>query len=276
MSVNIYCRDKGWLFEDIKKAFVDAGCVGSEYPVSAKDSWICIRSSELRKSPDLKRTLVQVHNMEPHDIDLFNASAGVVFNHPMQRWLWQREGFSNTHVVKPIGARSSVRVSNTLPERPTIGFFCGENRLLWKGSDVFQESVLEARKEVDFDCLMIGRGLQHLESLGPIEDRAATMTDYRRVDAIFCASISPGVPLSVYEAMSAGLCVITTPRWFIDPPPASVLFGSNVKELSEKISFVVKHRKNILKQRQDYVFRDYLFEDWIKENIRLINEWVAR
>lgn len=274
LLVNVFCKDKGWLFEDIKRALVDNGCIPSEYPISTAEAWICIRSSELHKSPDIRRTIVQVHNMEPHDIDLFNSCAGVIFNHPMQKWLWQREGFNNRFIVRPIGARKDVQVSSELPDIPTIGFFCGENRQMWKGSNVFAESVLRARQVVNFNCLMIGRGLQHLKHLGSVEKKAAGVDDYSRVDAVFCASISPGIPLSVYEALASGLKVITTPRWFIHPTPVNVLIGDDVEALVKHICAVIENRRESLNGRLNCVYRPYLFEEWIIENIKLSNEWI--
>ena len=98
-QVNVYCLDKGWLFNDLKEQFRLAGCSTSTSPLKNSDAWICIRSSEMRISPDITRTIVQVHNMEPHDMHLFNAALGVVFTHPMQEWLWKRSGFNGKFVT---------------------------------------------------------------------------------------------------------------------------------------------------------------------------------
>ena len=271
-QVNVYCLDKGWLFNDLKEQFRLAGCSTSTIPLKNSDAWICIRSSEMRISPDITRTIVQVHNMEPHDMHLFNAALGVVFTHPMQEWLWKRSGFNGKFVTIPIGTRKIIQPFATIPENPTVGFFCGENRLGWKGSDVFKKVVVAARKEIDFDVLLIGRGLEHIADLGIYEQRAAMPDDYARIDVLITASISPGIPLSVYEACASGKAVITTPRWFPAGRWPTVKTGQTHRQLVKYLISSVSNREKYLINGVKLASSPYILEDWIVKNINFVNK----
>ncbi|EPQ4688495.1 hypothetical protein LXC81_004851 [Citrobacter freundii] len=275
-QINVYCLDKGWLFNDLKEQFNNAGCNASFKPQKICDAWICIRSSELKFSPDITRTIVQVHNMEPHDIHLFNASLGVVFTHPMQEWLWRRSGYNGRSITVPIGTRKIIQPHTVIPQRPTVGFFCGENKFRWKGSDVFKNVVIAAKKAIDFDVLMIGRGLEHISDLGIYEQRAANPEDYSRIDVLFTASISPGIPLSVYEACACGKTVITTPRWFPPGRWPSVKTGQTHRELARHLIFALKNREDYFNNAIKYASSPYILEDWIIKNIDFLNKQLKR
>ncbi|WP_145973665.1 hypothetical protein [Phytobacter massiliensis] len=271
-AVNAFCLDKGWLFNDLKLQFQQLGCKISTSPERKNDAWICIRSSEMKFSPDITKTVVQVHNMEPHDIHLFNACLGVVFTHPMQEWLWRRSGFNGQSVIIPIGARKIIQPFQTIPERPTVGFFCGENRLRWKGSDVFKKVVLAAKKEIDFDVIMIGRGLEHIAELGIYEQRAAGPEDYERIDVLFTASISPGVPLSVYEACACGKAVVTTPRWFPPGRWSTVKTGQSHRQLANYMIAALRKRERYLTDATKLASSPYILEEWIEKNVDFLKK----
>ena len=213
-KINAYCQNFGWLFEDIKRKFGEHGITPTDAPEPDADAWICIRTSESRVSPDLTRTIVQVHDLYDYDVAAYHDAALTLFTHPSQLWYWHKRGFSGRSTVLPIGARSGIPSAKEMPARPTIGFFCGETPKMEKQSPLFREIVQAARTDVDFDVLMIGRNLEHIQDLGTWYDRAAGPDDYSAVDALFTASVSPAIPLSVYEACSIGLPIISTPRWW--------------------------------------------------------------
>lgn len=271
-TTNVFCLDKGWLFNDLKEQFHQLDCEISTSPQMGAKAWICIRSSEMKLSPDITRTIVQVHNMEPHDIHLFNACLGVVFTHPMQEWLWKRSGFNGHSVTIPIGARKIIQPNLMIPERPIVGFFCGENKFRWKGSDVFKKVVIAAKRQLDFDVLMIGRGLEHIADLGCYELKAAGPEDYERIDVLFTASISPGVPLSVYEACACGKTVVTTPRWFPTGRWPTVKIGQTHRQLANHLIIALKNRERYLSAGKKNASSPYILEEWIKKNILFLKK----
>lgn len=267
-DINIFCKNKGWLFEDIKQHFQNKQVTSSELPIKTAKAWISVRSSETNLTPRLDKTIIQVHDLADHDPLIFRHVAGVSFTHPVQYWLWKRMGFTGPHLIQPIGARDGIVPPDNLPARPTIGFFCGESRDMRKGANIFERAVLLAKKNADFDCLLIGRNLEAFAYLGTYESRAADISDYAKIDALFCASVSPAVPLSVYEAQSAGKIVITTPRWFPGGNWPGVKIGENVHQLSKLIESAVKDREANFEKRKKLRRAPYILENWVDNNIK--------
>lgn len=190
----------------------------------------------------------------------------------MQEWLWKRSGFNGHSVTIPIGARKNIQPSLNIPERPTVGFFCGENKFRWKGSDVFKKVITSARQQLDFDVLMIGRGLEHIADLGSYELRAAGPEDYSRIDVLFTASISPGVPLSVYEACACGKTVVTTPRWFPPGRWPMVKTGQTHRQLTHHLVTSLKNRERYLSNGAKNSSSPYILEAWIEKNISFLKK----
>ncbi|EOX8193535.1 hypothetical protein ACPWL5_004535 [Escherichia coli] len=270
LRINVFAKDKGWLFNDLKNHFNNSisSLTISNDPKKNHDLYICIRSSEAKLSPSITNTIIQVHNMEPHDIHLFNSCLGVIFTHPMQEWLWKRSGFNNHHITIPIGARKACLPFSAIPLRPAVGFYCGENKLKQKGSHIFKQVIIEARKQMEFDVIMIGRGLDHIAELGIYEQRAAEPIDYSRIDTLISASVSPGVPLSVYEALSCGKPVITTPRWFPTGRWKGVRIGSSKHQLVTHLIKTLQNREFYLVDPHKFAYSPYILEDWIDKNIK--------
>lgn len=272
MRINCFAKNKGWLFADIQEWFRAQGMHVSDRPEQA-DVWLCVRTSEAYSSPNITKTIVQVHDVSMnYDMEFFNQCLGVIFTHPVQSFLWHQKKFCGPSVTLPIGTRSKVPVSNSLSERPTLGFFCGENKLGTKRSLMFRDVVTKSKSVLDFDVLMIGRGLDHIAHLGEMEDRAAGPDDYARIDALISTSISPAVPLSVYEALAAGLPVISTPRWFPGSDWINIYTGNEVDDLAEHVVMVLNHREEFFYKRKMLSRRPYLLEDWIDRCIEYVQE----
>jgi hypothetical protein len=268
--INSYAVEKGWLFSDLQRIYEANGAVVSQYPRRDASSWMVIRSTELVYTPDISRTVAQVHDMNPQDLSLFREAYCTVFTHPNQLLLWQAAGFKGRYVIRPIGTRRAITPAAIALPRPVVGFFCGENTKLTKGTDRFARLVEVVRRDHDIDVLMIGRGLSHIAHLGLWEDRAAGPEDYRRIDLLVSASTSPGVPLSVYEACAAGLPVVTTPRWF----PGSgdwptVMQCEDDKRLSLAVGYVVRNREKLMDRRVARARSPYVLEDWIEKTLNL-------
>lgn len=221
MKINVYCRNLGWLFEDLKQNIAKHGAIASETPLPDMDAYICIRTKESALSPKSEKTVVQVHDMMNYVLTRFGMAAMV---HPAQRVL------ADNKIMIPIGSRDIPFLP--APERPTLGFFCrevGKNRV--KGSDLFAEAVTIARKHMNFDVLMIGANLEHISKIGKYEKRAATPDDYARISAYCTTSKSPMIPLSAYEALTAGRRVVTTPREW-PHPFEGIHTGKTAKEMA--------------------------------------------
>ena len=267
-EINAFCENKGWLFEDLKAAFQRAGVRASDEPHPTSEAYICIRSSELSKSPRYDRTVVQIHDLKPPtNLAAFEATCGLSFMHPIQAWYWRNAGYKGRFMTLPIGARDAITLPKSMPQNPTVGFFCGEDKQFNKGSPLFAKAVQLARKVAPFDCLLIGRGLKHISNLGHYEEHAALPEDYARIDVLVCTSRSPAVPLSVYEAMAAGKPVISTPRWIPGEKLPAVHFAETAEELAQKICAVLAAREKNFRNRRQLRWREYLFSDWLKANI---------
>lgn len=264
MKINAYASNLGWLFEDIKYHFNSLGIFISDKPCANYDGYICIRTDEIGYTPDLARTIVQVHDLYDHDVDILSRAALVIFTHPIQSWMMKRKGFSGRSLVLPIGSRLNIIAPTSMPRRPTIGFFCRETPLMEKKSDLFHEVVTTVRKATDVDVLMIGDNLEHIQHLGVYLRRAATPDDYQNIDLLFASSVSPAIPLSVYEACSVGIPIVTTPRWFPGTGWTNISFGSDIYSLSRCVLNVITHRKDFFEKREKNSYAPYLLEDWIR------------
>lgn len=233
MKINVYCKNKGWLFEDLKREIAEHGAVPSDSPLPDMDAYICIRDDEAKLSPQKRKTVVQIHHTNPIRHKGYGA---ISFVHPWQEKQYRRFSHRQKCFTQPIGTRN-VPVT-PFPDRPVLGYFCREVRGL-KRSDLFKDAVVRAKQDTDFDVLMIGEKLDHIAHLGTYEERAATIEDYQRITAFLTTSVSPMVPLSAYEALAAGRPLITTPREF--PVDFSNIFTSkNAVGLASLISMVLK------------------------------------
>lgn len=242
MLVNVFCKNKGWLFEDLKQHMARHGAVASDTPMTDADAWICLRDTEAHTVPDRSRTLVQCHHMN----DFNHVDYGMVsFCHPAQERQYRAmHGDRQQSFTLPIGARDVPHAP--LPPRPVLGFFCREVGLdrRIKGSDVFAAAVTEARKFTDFDVLMIGERLDHISHLGQYECRAAVPDDYARITSLCVTSTSIAVPLSMYEAIAAGRAVASMRREMTFPCP-TVFMADDAQSLAEAITSALSVRNAV-------------------------------
>lgn len=182
-----------------------------------------------------------------------------------------KKGFNGNYRIIPIGARKEVKPSNMMPKTPTLGFFTRETKLLEKRTPFFKELVLEAREQYNFDILLIGHSLKNIADIGTYEKRPAEISDYERIDALFTSSISPAIPLSVYETLAAGKPIISTFRWFTFS--SNLIFQHNDKKsLIDSIIYVLKNREYFHSNREINKTSPYILENWITENIKLCYE----
>jgi len=233
MRVNVYARNLGWLFTDLQQNIAKYGAIASETPLPDMDAYICLRDSEAHLSPKPDKTLTTLHHIHPVDLRGFGMVACV---HPFQERQFRQRDTKTPIFTLPIGARD-IPVA-PFPDKPVLGGFFREvhskGKRNLKGSLLFKEAVEIARREFDFDVLLIGENLEHIASIGRYEKRGALPEDYARITALMTTSTSPMIPLSAYEALAAGRPVISTPREF-PFNAANVVFGECARELSRQI-----------------------------------------
>ena len=268
-TINVFAQNWGWLFDDLKSAIAAKGALSTERPDPDARSWICIRTAEAAATPDISRTVVQVHDQNDYDIGFLNSAGIVHFTHPLQHFLWRRKGFRGAFEVIPIGARRGVQGARTAPAKPTVGYFTGELSATRKGkrTDMVAEAVEIARRKLDFRFLMIGRHLDYVSHLGEWHDRAADTFDYKDIDLLVTCSPSLGIPLSVYECCSVGIPVVTTPRWFPEPAWPNIFTGRTADEIADHIVCILKNRAGFFEGRIRNSFAPYLFENWVDRQI---------
>jgi glycosyltransferase involved in cell wall biosynthesis len=214
---------------------------------------------------------VQVHDVYEYDINFFNKAKCIIFTHPVQYFLWRTKGFIGNYKIIPIGSRKNIPINYKKPDIPTVGFYCKETKNMEKGSQLFKDVILRTKREIEFNVLMIGENLKHIQELGQYEERAANIYDYSKIDVLFTSSVSPAVPLSIYEALSIGKPIISTPRWFTF---SSTLIhqGYNEIELTINLVKVINNRNYYYDNRHDFKISPFFLEDWIEENIKTCYE----
>lgn len=239
--INVYCRDFGWLFEDLKRdiAAVADDVVASDNPLPDADAWICIRTNEARTPvagwfPEqwAPRTVVQVHDFYTRSPLIRYGAVSLV--HPDQRKTCPTA--DKVH-VQPIGARRLFTLRYSMPERFTVGWVgrdvTHEGRHI-KRPQLFVDAVLEARRQgCEVFAKMHGPDLygfakQIAAARSPIKEgfikaaygaagcswvgdlgRAESLRDfYHSIDALVVTCEPEPGPLSVYEALACGVPVI--------------------------------------------------------------------
>lgn len=237
MIVNPYCRNYGWLFEDLKASLAAVELEGvtvttSETPLPEADAWICIRANEfagLDRTKDMhKRTVVQLHDYRPCSPPIHFGAVQMV--NERQR---KTAPAANRYEVIPLGPRAGFRVRESMPERPTVG---------WVGRDVvyqgrhikrpelFVEVIKKLREAgVDVQARIHGGGLSmsfYVEQIADMGAGCHHINGRRTVDSLqrFYESIDvlisttepePG-PLSIFEALACGVPVVSTETGALD------------------------------------------------------------
>jgi glycosyltransferase involved in cell wall biosynthesis len=309
IRVNVFARDLGWLFEDMKQHFLRAGVPGvsvvaSEEPCLDVDAWVALRTREARASPVPGRTAVCIHDLfdEPGlyapdgDRGGVHGAGGIVLCHPHQRRLLMAADvrLDRAHILeRPIGALTSFAPADRRNERFTIGWVGRDH---WrKRLDWFVEAVDRfARGRTDFDVVLIGSGLERatrdLQQLGidaryyprelyPIE---AYPRLYRLLDVLVITSQTEAGPLTLFEALASGLAIVATPvgwaPWFSRRAPRSVRIATTPAEIGEQIGQVEADRDALFEDRHGVaaMVGDWSLEGWVRDVVRLAASLTTR
>lgn len=269
MIINVYCRSLGWLFDDLKGLIASCGAIPSESPIPNADAYICIRTTEFNKSPRPEKTLVQVHSLEEYDL----RGAGIIsYCHPEQYRINRAKNHKIPYFIQPIGARD-IPIT-PLPEKPVLGGFFREvnsrGGKQLKGSALFAEAVEIARREMDFDVLLIGQNLEKISHIGRYEKRGALPEDYSRITALMTTSTSKAIPLSCFEALAAGRSIVSTPREFTFNVE-NVFWGWDAKTLADAI--IKAFNVGEIKSKKPFCRTEWAKKQ-IEEAIKLIDGYI--
>ncbi len=211
--------------------------IASDEPVEDADVWVCVRTSEGVKSPDLSRTVVQIHDLftEPHDYQAtsprgiaYRQAGALCFTHASQPDRICRLP-TDRIMCRPIGALEAFtpRTADDRQDVFTVGW--SGRPVKYQGRELKRVALfVEAVKLLGppVRVLMIGDGLEEyamihgalVEVHSPSrrypgqhwEDYAPAL--YRQMDSFCSTSESPAVPLGCYEALASGVPVFSTPR----------------------------------------------------------------
>lgn len=299
MIINAYCRDKGWLFEDFKHHFEsywlrDGQVIATETPDPFADAWVSIRSSEIELSPDLSRTVAQIHCQQPHLIgdpwvcEALSKVGALSFTHYEQPKILRQMGVQldgKPVLLRPVGALEAFELRDQLPGTFTVGW-SGRNTGA-KGLDLFVDAVVLASEEVGLKVRLIGEQLEDVESR--LVDRGIRTELYRRalypiekypelyagLDVLLITSESEAGPLPLFEALACGVPVISSSVGWAERLIDDGETGALCMRLA---SCMAQQIENIYRNRADWFERRHLIraslmgftlEDWITENINL-------
>ena len=237
-AINVFARDLGWLFEDLKRWFAAAAVDGweiraSNQPLRDAQAWVALRTREAADSPDLSRTVVCLHDLlgEARDYQAGGSRAavgqagGLALCHPDQHVRLARAGlcFEGTAVVeRPLGALSCFTRRDDLPPVFTVGWvgrdhprkrlswfleaigdgraFGGRVRVVLLGAEL--EAARDAFVHRGVDCRHYPRAAHGITDYPAI---------YHQLDCLVITSSTEAGPLCLFEALASGLPVVSTP-----------------------------------------------------------------
>lgn len=296
--INAYCRSLAtpWLFDDLRGHLSSAGAVPSEEPLPDADAWICIRSQELGKSPDLSRTVVQLHSLawqHHEDPELLRRVGGIVATHPDQLERARANGVdvdSKAVLLRPIGALRQFTLRESMPDVFTAGWVGRPIR--WEGRDIkrlhlFVDAVTEVHRQgIPIRAMLVGERLHeaegalrkagvaveyHARETTPIEAYPAL---YHQMDVcVVTAEREPG-PLCIYEALACGVPVIGTldgQAHHVDEWGCEVLLSEpSPHALAAALASVSSGDEGFaLRERWRSSVRRWWLEEWAAENVEL-------
>jgi glycosyltransferase involved in cell wall biosynthesis len=277
LCINPYCQDYGWLFEDFKEQFEqvrlpDIKVVSSEDPLPDADAWICIRTDEAAASPDLAKTVVQIHDFWEHPgINGSKKLGALVFTHDEQVNLHDLQ-WSTRSLVRPIGARRLFTLRESMPAELTVGWVGRE--IVRRGKpqkrpNLFVDAVRHARQMANglkIEARMYGPDLQaYAEKIGADlweGPRNSDLRDfYHSIDLLVVTSEPEPGPLSVWEALACGVPVICGHH------AGPFIFNG---EITRWIKALGPDRVSFFQERAD-IRRSMIWwqEDWLEENVRI-------
>ncbi len=300
--INVVARNRGWLFEDLKKHFLSAATPSVTIRVSEKafpgaDSWIYLRTSEAKFSPDLSRTVVQIHDMfngeeyrpggSRHCVDHCGA---IVLTHPEQKKLLLNNGIypENKRLLeKPVGASSYCRLRTQMSEPFTVAWI-GRPTLYEKQEIKRVNWFVEAVRKITLPIRVVFVGEKLEKEFGIVKKAGIDSVYYTRskysvehypkiyrdFDCVVVTAANTSRQSSMFEALASGVPVIATPTAWADQYIENNKNGYLVNTVNE----IVVAINQIYINKQSWFDRrvairnsveECTLESWIRENIQL-------
>lgn len=304
VRVNVFAEQGDWVFEDLKQHFTRARVAGLEAvasgePLADADVWISISPSQASKSPDLKRTVVCIHDLYEHsgmyapegERRAVRQAGALVLSHPLQRRILTEAGVSLEGVPvheAPLGALSIFSVRGEPTPCFSAGWVGRHDRHGRKRCDWFVEALKGlSHAPGDLRAVMVGRELGgHAEQLRaggvpclhyareahPIADYPQF---YRQMDCLVITSSTEAGPLPLFEALASGLPVISTPvGWsphFAAKRPRYVRLAESPAEITDQLRRLRVERERLFDEREEIasLVGDYRLEGWVCDVLRL-------
>lgn len=295
LLINVYAKSNGWLFDDLKLRISkvqmpQAEVILSEEPEPQCDAWIAVRTSEVRFSPDLSRTVACIHDVyhgegvylpggERRAVEQVGA---IVLSHPQQREILIEYGIDLERPVilaRPLGALTSFTCRDSMAKQFTIGCvgqYSARKRFNWilPIARTLQESGITCH----FD--LVGLNLESF--VAELSDAGISCSSYPRhrftvaeyperyqaMDCHLITSKSEAGPLTLFEALASGIPVVSTPvGWapiFETSAPEFVRTADSIEGLAEHLIAVHGERENLFSRRQEIRERisNYSLDDW--------------
>jgi glycosyltransferase involved in cell wall biosynthesis len=297
--INPYCSQLGerWLFDDIRDHFNahPSGLVrATEDPLLAADRYICIRATELSESPDIARTIVQLHCNEPRlwgSTEMLRRAAGFVFTHPSQPRLLLELGvpLDKPSLLRPVGALDCFTLRENVSRLCSFG---------WVGRDTGAKRIelfVDAVKMQPAMMRVVMAGANLVDRVRQIRNsvadwelypRSVTPIDYypaiyRTLDAVVITSANEAGPMCLYESLACGVPVIATrcgwTEHFIVDGVNGFLIDEGVdkvREIAHRMAAIAQHRGKWFARRH-YIrasLGGWSMDEWIRDNVKLATE----
>jgi glycosyltransferase involved in cell wall biosynthesis len=271
-QVNIFARNRGWRFEEIKAALLararrrGIAATASNRPEQGASAWIAVRTSEAGHSPDPARTVVQVHDMA-RDYSLTGKRSAlpqmacIQLVHSAQLPLLDScTGLDRSRILPVMapGART-VPATDRAEDMPFVAGWFGrperhEGRERHR-AERFVCALCEIGPRVR--ALLVGEGLEPHAAL--LRDAGIAVTHRTLRDlpmerwpeqlASLDVFVSTGdfdpAPQLLFDALAAGVPVVAPPfGWAADllTAPGSGIFATSVPEISAALEAMLDDR----------------------------------
>ena len=304
-TVNLVCRNLGWVFQDFKRHACrlhvpGVRIVGSERPLSNADAWIFPRTREAAKAPDMARSVVQIHdNWDDGAYGLKGNRAlvrhcgALVFTHPYQKEVLKRNGISirnRPHFCRPIGAGERFKLRSSMAEVFTVGWV---GRPVNRNETDIHRAHWLPRIAAALTCppdrirfLLVGERLEFVSqairrSGRPCHFEATTkhgMDPYpgyfEQMDVLVMTSSDDPVCLSISQALAVGVPVIAADTGWVSQwiqPGLNGYLADRPEAMARRIEQLLKDRETWFGKRAAIRASQggYSMEQWLRETVNL-------
>jgi predicted SAM-dependent methyltransferase/glycosyltransferase involved in cell wall biosynthesis len=300
--VNVVAEDRGWLFESWKKRFravsrSDLEVVVSEKPVGHAAAWIFIRAREARHSPDLSRTVVQIHDSFGPELYRGNGERSHVarcgalcLSHPSQEAVLRSAGISldrRLWRVQPVGYAPCAQVASEPRREATVAWIGrpgAPGREDPSHTDFFVAAV--SRLGRDVQVVLVGERLgelsARLSAMGvscsvrntsryPLERCAQWIREF---DCVAITSETDAGPWPLFDALYAGVPVVSRPVGWAKDLLSDGCAGRIVTDpesMGQAIREIVSSRAVRTGPREEalHALQERSIDAWIEANLAL-------